>query len=834
MINLGNDYETIPAVQESAGNSDNDITNDDLDKLPSYDFRGIDIETYRHYGCSYDEKQRRIVIPTILPDGNKSYSAVLTNSKRQELKDEGTAEKDIKKVLAGGGTRGIFNLDKIVPDQPVVVVEGEIDALSIIQAGYQNVIAVGGQSVGNLCSWLNNNPAEYQFVVLFDNDKAGVKAAPKAIDALLRAGYRAVSDIISHDALKVDCNDILTAQGSAELHSRINTITASAQFKFPDVKFPPPAKKSAKTQKKKDYPPLPVDEIKRMLEKIPVESLSYDEWALTVGGGLVDWGKSINDTETAFQLFNEFSARDTRPNQYSENECMSQWNSLVKGVDKENKRNIGSLIELAKQYSYKLPADKSVMDVSATLDTKEKLPTLEISAELVKKFSDYLIDTYDYRQNNLRGIDILFFGAKVMKGVTYSEFFKAVQQRREMSLSNATEFLKTINTAKCVTYTADDFFNEEDKAKAIRACVQCFKEKLESEIPKISQELKPFFDTPNSDTSTPAQGKLDNLDGRFKVRYEFFNGEFQREQNLFSEYAERKTGFTTLDEVQIFAPGLYVLGGLPSIGKSTFAWQMADYLASAGEEVIYISYEMSAMELYSKTISREVYLDTNGRVQCPAVNIRRKLYGNNHEVEQKIESFASQFGGAAIFKVGSESSAEILNLILNQCKKIDDDNAMRGLNTKKPIFFIDYLQLVAVGSREVKNAIDEFVRYLKIFQQKTNATIICLSSFNRDNYLNTVGFESFKESGGIEYTADVVIGLQYDCIKNFSPSETLTDRREKLQKARQMSPREINLVCLKNRFGSVYDLNFRYYPAVDLFVCEDDTTVGAPPKRKAR
>ena len=506
---------------------------------------------------------------------------------------------------------------------------------------------------------------------------------------------------------------------------------------------------------------------------------------------------------------------------------------------------------------------------------------IQISGRAVKRFSEYLLDTYNHWRRYKPGIEIFFFVAKIMQGVSYKEFFKSVSQRqaeipmakdlpypsaeRKMSLKDAENFLKAIDTAKCNDYYLADeneevFFNDEDKKKAIHACVKWIEENMNYAISKVDSEIKEFYDKTKNEFEKPAAQVTESkdtdkmreltkkllakyhstvyrqVDGRFTVRSEFFSGEFQREQNLFSEYAERKTGFKTLDEVQIFAPGLYVLGGLPSVGKTTLSWQMADYLASAGEGVIYISYEMSPMELYSKTISREVYLDTNGRVQCPAVNIRRKLYGDNQEVQDKIYTFATSFGGgAAIFKVGSESAAEILTLMRKHCEKIQEDNAARKLNTKQPIFFIDYLQLVAVGSREVKNSIDEFVRHLKIFQQETNATVICLSSFNRDNYLNTVGFESFKESGGIEYTADVVVGLQYDCIKHFAPSDTLTDRRDKLQNARQMSPREINLVCLKNRFGSVYDLEFKYYPAVDLFVCADDKPiVNGLPKRPAR
>ena len=40
--------------------------------------------------------------------------------------------------------------------------------------------------------------------------------------------------------------------------------------------------------------------------------------------------------------------------------------------------------------------------------------------------------------------------------------------------------------------------------------------------------------------------------------------------------------------------------------------------------------------------------------------------------------------------------------------------------------------------------------------------IVGISSFNRENYTAPVNLSSFKESGSIEYSSDVLIGLQYD------------------------------------------------------------------------
>ena len=430
-----------------------------ITKLPLDDRRGLSMTILEKYHCGYDLKTRRIFIPTVLPDDNLSYVAVLTKSARKELDAKGT---EYKKVKAGNGTRGIFNLNNISADSPVFITEGEIDALSIIEAGYENVIAVGGQSVGNLIDWLNKNPAKFQFLVLFDNDDSGKKAAPKAIKNLIENGYPAVSNFLAVSADKVDANDLLLA-GQDLLKNRIEQILAEAKLEFekPAAQvtevIKPPTKKKSKRKKIsscfESY--ITIDEMKGMLEKINVESLSYDEWALTVGGGLVNWGTINNDLDTAFNLFNQFSAQDTRPKKYSESGCMSQWDNLVKGESKEKKRSVQHLIDLAKQYGYVVP--DPIPDSIAKVLSKGTDPDDDLArAVKVFAFADntlrYVADadcwaTYDGVKWN--------FTPKSNAPAVYPYVYRMVQAIRQ-SLKNGRAYRDF-----------DDFFNKKKIDAAI-------------------------------------------------------------------------------------------------------------------------------------------------------------------------------------------------------------------------------------------------------------------------------------------------------------------------------------------------------------------------------
>ena len=140
---------------------------------------------------------------------------------------------------------------------------------------------------------------------------------------------------------------------------------------------------------------------------------------------------------------------------------------------------------------------------------------------------------------------------------------------------------------------------------------------------------------------------------------------------------------------------------------------------------------------------------------------------------------------------------------------------------KSPVVCVDYLQIIPPSSdvklTTDKARIDDIVHKLKTFQRETNTTFIVISSFNRVNYYQQVSFESFKESGNIEYTADVVWALQMYVANTVKDGANISSTRKKFEAAKLQKPRELQLKCLKNRQGNNYDCYFNYYSAHDYF-----------------
>ena len=147
-----------------------------------------------------------------------------------------------------------------------------------------------------------------------------------------------------------------------------------------------------------------------------------------------------------------------------------------------------------------------------------------------------------------------------------------------------------------------------------------------------------------------------------------------------------------------------------------------------------------------------------------------------------------------------------------------------------PIVIVDYLQVIAPTDKRMttKDVVDSNVRALKKLQKDNDLVVILVSSLNRQNYLTPIDFESFKESGGIEYTADVIWGLQLSVMNDdlFDKDKNLKSKREKVKEAKSAKPRDIEFVCLKNRYGeSNYKCKFEYYAEYDYFIPNVDERV---------
>ena len=275
------------------------------------------------------------------------------------------------------------------------------------------------------------------------------------------------------------------------------------------------------------------------------------------------------------------------------------------------------------------------------------------------------------------------------------------------------------------------------------------------------------------------------------------------------------TGFPTLDSILDggLYEGLYGIGAISSLGKTTYALQIADQIADAGNDVLIFSLEMSRNEMIAKSLSRitaKITIDKHGDIRnaktTRGIMTGKKYAGYNQAEKQLINAAVQEYSQSAdhIFIVeamGTVGPDQIREQVENHI----------SFTGRKPVVIIDYLQILAPHNERStdKQNTDYAILQMKRLSRDYKIPIIVISSFNRENYSVKVAMQAFKESGAIEYSTDVLIGLQ---LKGTGEKDFDVDE------AKAKHPRAIEAVILKNRNGVTgKKIAYNYYTMFNYF-----------------
>ena len=106
----------------------------------------------------------------------------------------------------------LFNMNRINPNKPLTICEGEPDCLAAIEAGYQNTVSVPFGC--NNYTWIEQNwdfLEQFDSIILaMDNDEPGIKAQKEIIYRLgsWRTKVMNIPDVVEFNGKKVKCKDI--------------------------------------------------------------------------------------------------------------------------------------------------------------------------------------------------------------------------------------------------------------------------------------------------------------------------------------------------------------------------------------------------------------------------------------------------------------------------------------------------------------------------------------------------------------------------------------------------------------------------------------------------
>ncbi len=294
------------------------------------------------------------------------------------------------------------------------------------------------------------------------------------------------------------------------------------------------------------------------------------------------------------------------------------------------------------------------------------------------------------------------------------------------------------------------------------------------------------------------------------------------------------TGFENLDEILDggFYPGLYIIGAISSLGKTTFALQVADNAAKNGQDVLVFSLEMGKQELIAKSISRLSFQKCKswGSDLDFATTTRNLMNGKSLNSKERVDFLNecikgySDYAGRIFYHIGiGDIGVEKIKSVIARHIRITG---------RKPLVIIDYLQIIAPFDMRAtdKQNTDKAVVELKRASRDYDVPIFAISSFNRENYTSPVNIASFKESGAIEYTSDVLMALQFkgmDYLKKddgkYEDEKTRTARIIQLRAEQEKNAeipgkaQELQLKILKNRNGRKGGVDLEFHPMFNCF-----------------
>ena len=170
--------------------------------------RGLSYKTIDKYKIGYCQKWRHPKVANapysprlIIPTSNCSYLARDTRQNLNEL------QKKYSKIKVGKLHH--FNTEKAIKsNKPIFIVEGEIDALSIIDIGAQAIALGSVSNYKKLITFLIDNNVTNKIILALDNDAAGQETSVKIMDALrdkncttynITDKYKDPNDIFMHN-----------------------------------------------------------------------------------------------------------------------------------------------------------------------------------------------------------------------------------------------------------------------------------------------------------------------------------------------------------------------------------------------------------------------------------------------------------------------------------------------------------------------------------------------------------------------------------------------------------------------------------------------------------
>ena len=216
-------------------------------------------------------------------------------------------------------------------------------------------------------------------------------------------------------------------------------------------------------------------------------------------------------------------------------------------------------------------------------------------------------------------------------------------------------------------------------------------------------------------------------------------------------YNLQNSSFSELES--FFKDSLITVGAESSVGKTSFASQLALELLENNDDTILAFYSLDDSKTF--IIKKMIYQLLSKKSKSNKLDI------NNEDFIKSIKKHKNDYLKLILSnRIAIFESLNIYNLY-SQLIKLKN-NAKNNLNIENPriIIIIDYLQIIEHESSNLREGLNKICSYLKDIQKKLNCMMILLSQFNRSKETNINTLIRYRETSEIENISDLCINLE--------------------------------------------------------------------------
>ncbi len=263
-----------------------------------------------------------------------------------------------------------------------------------------------------------------------------------------------------------------------------------------------------------------------------------------------------------------------------------------------------------------------------------------------------------------------------------------------------------------------------------------------------------------------------------------------------------QTGFKKFDELTrgLHAGELIIVAARPSMGKTAWAMNAAQFAALRGATVAVFSLEMTKESLLLRMLCSEARVDS-------------QRYRSGYLGKDELRNMADAMGRLAASQMFIDDTAGLS--LYEMRAKARRLKAERGLS----LIVIDYLQLMSTPNAENRNQeVSALSRGLKSLAKELQVPVMALSQLSRAPETRGGDFmpqlSDLRDSGSLEQDADVVAFLHrkeyYERMKGHEVSEDIKGRADIIIAKQRNGPTDKVPLAFLDKYASFANIDDGY------------------------